>query len=137
MKDSTIGANIRRWREKRGMSQSKLAELVGKTNAAISQYESGYAIPRMHVIDQIAETLGCTRLDIVDEPVTTGGVDHFALRRMTKAMRKLNPEGQLEACIRVEELGALDKYAKNSESPEPGLRRPSPSQEEKDEDSIT
>jgi transcriptional regulator with XRE-family HTH domain len=118
MKDSTIGANIKRWRDKRGMSQSKLAELIGKTSAAVSQYESGYAIPRMHVIDQIAEALGCTRVDIVDEPVTTGGVDHFALRRMTKAMRRLNAAGQLEACIRVEELGALEKYAKDSESPD-------------------
>lgn len=55
---SSIGANIKNLREQHGMSQNELAAKIGKSRAAISQYEHGNTIPRMGVIEDMARVFG-------------------------------------------------------------------------------
>src|SRR3712207_3322857 len=52
-----IGARLRESREARGMTASALAEIVGVTRAAISQYENGHQSPAPAVMRSISAAL--------------------------------------------------------------------------------
>ena len=69
---SAIGENIRRLREQNGYSQAKLAEKVGVTRAAISQYENGTTIPRMGVIERMARLFGIPKSELIENRVEYG-----------------------------------------------------------------
>lgn len=64
----SIGRNISRMREKRGMNQVQLAQEVGITQSAISQIEKGIKNPSLQVGSEIARVLRCSIEDLVDEP---------------------------------------------------------------------
>lgn len=64
-----IGQNIRRMRERADMSQEELAVKIGKTRSAVSQYESGRIIPRMGVIEDIADLFNVDKSEIVESRV--------------------------------------------------------------------
>jgi len=55
-----VGANIRFFREERGLSQSDLAERISITYQQIQKYENGTTSPTVTRISQIAATLGIT-----------------------------------------------------------------------------
>ena len=57
--------NLRRFRKAKGMTQNQLAEYVGVSASAISQYESGGKVPSFEVALKIAETLDCESIDLV------------------------------------------------------------------------
>ncbi|MFH8395393.1 helix-turn-helix transcriptional regulator [Streptomyces sp. NPDC018036] len=50
---------MRLWRQRRGMSQARLAELAGTGQAAISRIESGRDLPTLALLDRIALALDC------------------------------------------------------------------------------
>ncbi|MET7986505.1 helix-turn-helix transcriptional regulator [Streptomyces sp. NPDC005281] len=50
---------VRFWRQQRGMSQARLAELAGTGQAAISRIESGRDLPTLTLLDRIASALDC------------------------------------------------------------------------------
>ena len=54
---SSIGENIKEFRERLGMSQEDLGRRIGKTRSAVSQYEAGKIVPRMGVIEDLALAL--------------------------------------------------------------------------------
>ncbi len=70
--DDNIGANIRQVRDKRGLSQSKLADKCEFSNTVLSNYETGKKIPSLQSIAKIAKQLGVTidRLYYGDENET-------------------------------------------------------------------
>lgn len=47
-------------RTKAGLSQAKLAKLVGVSDAAVCQWETGKQMPRAGLLPKIAEILNCT-----------------------------------------------------------------------------
>jgi transcriptional regulator with XRE-family HTH domain len=53
-----VGQRIRRLRESRGLSQGQFAESVGRTQAAVSQWESGRRTPSVEDLIEIAGALG-------------------------------------------------------------------------------
>ena len=53
----TIGENIRRIRQERGLTQRQLGELVGASEAYIRAYESGRRNPKPASLEKIAEAL--------------------------------------------------------------------------------
>lgn len=61
-----VGASIRSIREKKGMSQGKLAEKVNITQSMLCQIERGTKTPSLPLSTEIAAALGCTLNDIVD-----------------------------------------------------------------------
>ena len=65
-RNNYIGENIRHYREKIGISQSELARRIGKTPGAISQYEAGVNVPRMPIVEKMADVLGCRVSDIFE-----------------------------------------------------------------------
>lgn len=63
----TIGERIRRIRTFRNVTQYDLGVAVGfpekNADVRISQYESGYRVPKQETLDKIAEVLHCNRLN--------------------------------------------------------------------------
>ncbi len=56
---STIGKNIKKYREKIGISQDKLSKLAGVTFHTITKIESGATSdPRIETVKKIANALG-------------------------------------------------------------------------------
>lgn len=57
-KQSSIATNIKRYRDKKGVSQDKLSKLAGVTLHTITKIESGAtADPRVETIKSIAKAL--------------------------------------------------------------------------------
>ena len=55
-----LSDNIRKYRNKAGMSQSVLARAVGVDPSAICKMEKGLFIPTVVLVDEIAQTLNVT-----------------------------------------------------------------------------
>jgi len=54
-RNMTIGEKIRRLREKKGISQQTLAELLGTTQQSIAYWETGKRKPRYEKLKKLAE----------------------------------------------------------------------------------
>lgn len=87
----SIGSNIKRLRIAAGMSQEQLAEKLGKSRAAVSQYESGKNVPRMGVIEDIAWIFGVRKSEILGEarPVSELDSDEERLVDLFRSMDAL------------------------------------------------
>ena len=57
--------NIRKIRKSKKISQGSLAALIGVTQAAVSQWESGKTTPTAQNIIDLARILDCTTDDIL------------------------------------------------------------------------
>ena len=57
---------LRRLRSDRGITQVELAKKVEVTQAAISRYEDGSALPSLDVAIRIAEALHCSMDDLLE-----------------------------------------------------------------------
>jgi len=65
---STIGKNIKRYREKLGISQDKLSKLAGMTFHTIAKIESGATLdPRIETVKKIADALDVSIDDLMKE----------------------------------------------------------------------
>jgi DNA-binding XRE family transcriptional regulator len=53
-----LAVELRALREKKGLSQRQLAELVGTTQSAIARLEGGHISPSLPTLDRIAAALG-------------------------------------------------------------------------------
>ncbi len=63
---STIGKNIKKYREKLGISQDKLSKLAGMTFHTITKIESGATPdPRIETVKKIATALGVSVDDLM------------------------------------------------------------------------
>ena len=61
-----LAQNIKKRREKAGMSQDKLSKLAGVTLYAITKIESRATLdPRVLTVKKIADALGCTIDDLL------------------------------------------------------------------------
>lgn len=61
----TIGQRIRDARKEKGLTQKKLGELCGMSDAQIRQYEIGYRNPSYKTLNKIADALGVNKGDLI------------------------------------------------------------------------
>ena len=61
---------IRKYREQNGMTQEAFAKLLGVTQGAVSQWESGERKPDIIMVKRISQILGCTTDELL-EPIST------------------------------------------------------------------
>lgn len=54
----TIGMNIKRLRQNKGVTQEKLGEVLGISGQAVSKWESGSALPDITILPQLADCFG-------------------------------------------------------------------------------
>jgi transcriptional regulator with XRE-family HTH domain len=93
MDDSSLGARIAALRDEKTLSQSALARLVGTSQSAISQIESGERNPSYATIREIARALEITPAHLVGAPV-----EHLAEQELAhfRLLRSLPPEAKKE-----------------------------------------
>lgn len=136
----TVGDRIRQARKERNMTQAALGEKCGMADSAIRRYESGRGNPTLSTLNRIAEALGVSSFDLMDDRTQkafeTGidlmldfdypewrvisemlAQDNYAFsaeeKALIKVFSKLNSDGQIKAVERVEELTEIPKYKKN------------------------
>lgn len=63
----SIGCGIKRMREKRGLSQERLGDLVAVSGVTISNIENGRKDCTLALGVQIAQALGCCVEDLLEE----------------------------------------------------------------------
>lgn len=61
----STGANIRRLRERRGLTQEQLGKMVDVSRSTITQWERGWTTPRMGNVQLLAGALGVSTADII------------------------------------------------------------------------
>ena len=93
MTDQTLGQRIAQLREEKKLSQSGLARLVGTSQSAISQIESGERNPSFATIRDLAAALEVTPAHLVGAPVESLAEHELAHFRL---LRSLPPEAQKE-----------------------------------------
>jgi transcriptional regulator with XRE-family HTH domain len=64
-----LGAAIRRQRKARDLSQPQLAEKLGMSVNAVSQFERGVTVPGVYTLTALADVLGVTYGVLFDEPL--------------------------------------------------------------------
>jgi Zn-dependent peptidase ImmA (M78 family)/DNA-binding XRE family transcriptional regulator len=83
-----IGSRLRQAREARSLSVIALAELVGVSAAAISQYENGLHLPRIDTSRRLAELLNLPLSYFLKPEVRTIGAHPIFYRSMSSATKQ-------------------------------------------------
>lgn len=65
----STGANIRRLREQRGLTQEQLGKMVDVSRSTITQWERGWTTPRMGNVQILAGALGVSTADIIADEI--------------------------------------------------------------------
>jgi transcriptional regulator with XRE-family HTH domain len=60
-----VGRNVRRIRQKRGLTQEKFAEISGFSQQYLSSLENGRRNPTVVTIYELASALGVSHMDLV------------------------------------------------------------------------
>lgn len=64
---------IRKYREAAGLTQAQLAERIGVTLGAVSQWELGLCNPKSEHLPKLAAALGCTIGNLYGEEAAANG----------------------------------------------------------------
>lgn len=62
----SLANNIRKRRNELGMTQEKLAELVGVTRSTVTQWETGWSQPRLGALERLADAFGCLPSELIE-----------------------------------------------------------------------
>lgn len=62
-----VSENVRRWREVRGLTQEKLAEMMGAERALIARVENTPQNMGIELLERIASALGVTVSELVED----------------------------------------------------------------------
>jgi transcriptional regulator with XRE-family HTH domain len=105
-----IGRKVREFRQQAGLSQEKLAEMVGVSYQQLQKYESGQTTLNILKLQQIAQALKVSVLDFfgttsIQQIRLTGEED-----QLLQAFRRVK-NGELRGCI-LKLVGNVNKRAK-------------------------
>ncbi len=99
--NNVIGTNIKRFRERLGLTQEALASYLGITHAAVSQYESNHRQPTSDMILRIANLFGIDGYDLYEENVSEQNINiAFAFRANTLSDDDLYQIGNFRKIVR-------------------------------------
>lgn len=59
---------LKRLRENLSLTQKQLGDMLGVEQNTVSQWETGYRLPRTEKLTQIASALNCKVDDLFDDP---------------------------------------------------------------------
>ena len=93
----SVGSRIRELREDKGMSRSELAEKIGVTIGAVSNYENEVSSPKEPILFKIMEALSCDAnylfQDSIDIPSMKNNFSVFE-HNLIKKYRELDTHGK-------------------------------------------
>lgn len=96
----SIGENIKRLRELRGLSQREFGEIAGVTDKAVSTWENKIKEPRMGSIQRIADYFGLQKSNIIED----NGLDGIFTERANNAPAD-SGEGENKYYLEVKGMG--------------------------------
>lgn len=102
--------NIKKLRIENDMSQSQLADKLGVTRAAVSQWENGTFFPRMGMVQRIAGVFGVKVSDVIGNNHSTGELS-YEEEQLLKAYRQLNAKGRARLLEDAKTMIASGMYA--------------------------
>lgn len=113
----TLGSAIALERQKQGITQSVLAEMIGVEQETISRFERGATIPTLSRLNDIANALSCP----LDFLIRSGSTRHEDVtQRIAVSIQSLSPEDRAlvgsmvdRLCLR---LNGASKVAHASEA---------------------
>lgn len=82
MDNKIIGVNLRLYRNKKGLSQSQVAESAGISRVSYRNIESGKSVPKVSTLQNIASSLGIRVQDLFAPTYTLKHVRFRALKKM-------------------------------------------------------
>jgi len=103
---AAVGEALRRAREQKGLTQAQVAKLVGKTQAAISFWESGRRSPHLN---DLVELVAHLNLDLEDVVASAG-----TRRQPTRALLR----AQAERVVSSDVTAAIDRLIEEAEAAE-------------------
>ena len=74
----SIAENIRRLRQRHGLSQAEFGAIAGVSDKAVSTWETGAKEPRMGAIQKLADHFHISKSDIIDDEPSNDAIK-FAL----------------------------------------------------------
>ncbi len=83
-----IGEKIRKIRKFRGISQREFEEMAGLGKNRLAQYESGYRIPRLELLDKMAKLLDVSLLSLKE----VNGEDPYEIMEIFFWLEEASPE---------------------------------------------
>ena len=108
----SIGKNIKRLRESRGLTQTELGKIAGVTDKAVSTWENGSADPRMGAVQKMADYFGVRKSDILDDDSSLSYELSEDEQRLLDVYRSLNVLGRRKVLENAEDLAGNEKYIK-------------------------
>ena len=75
--NNIVGNKIRYYRTKKGITQKKLAELIGKTESSIQKYECGNTEVPFNVLEKISKNLDTELLFLLDDEYLESASRYF------------------------------------------------------------
>lgn len=67
MNPNTLGQNIKFYRKLKNMTQTDIANKIYMTQQNIAQIENGKVMPPLDTIEHLADTLGISILDLMND----------------------------------------------------------------------
>lgn len=107
--------DLRKWRERKGLSQKEVAISLGVAPPQISKWESGTTDPTLENLIKLCELYGVTLDEIVGLPASPGALTHEE-RDLLRVFRQLSQSGR--AYVRDMADYALGRDEFRQEEPE-------------------
>ena len=92
---NTIGNNIKKFREFKGLSQDQVSEFLGINRVTLSNFETGAKLPDLNTLNKISDLFGIELDSLLEENVDLVELDtSFAFRT-----ESLSPEDLVQISL--------------------------------------
>lgn len=102
----SIGANIRRLRERNGLTQEEFGKIAHVSAMAVSQWENDRAVPRMGAVQALADHFGISKGEIIDDEPSALPAEALPVYSSGEATVPLLALGRVHAGELADEEGA-------------------------------
>lgn len=113
----SIGTRMKERREELGITQTKLAEMIGVTKGAVGNYETDANSPKASIMYKVFAALQCDANYLYQDELSKPESDMLPSeeRAMLRLFRLLNEEGKEKLTDYADDLVQSGKYIKSSE----------------------
>ena len=111
-----VGEKIAERLKATGLSQNKLAKAAQLSQSGLSSIINGKVSPKEETVRRIAEVLGCSVADLVDDAAPAAPPTSYRYRQLLQLADKLNDEGLADLIEYAEKLCYIPKYTEKSEN---------------------
>lgn len=114
----SIGSRMRERREELGITQPELADMLGITKGAVSNYETGANTPKASMMYKIFKVLKCDANYLYQDDLAESESSMLPQdeRNILRMYRALNAEGKEKLIDYADDLVQSKKYIKSGEN---------------------